>query len=139
MGIICVLENPVFLEDVGQFQKRHHEDDAPNVEEHLVSYISNRFQIYEIVLSLRRQRNCGTVQTAKQYEFIYTALKDEIMNPVPKEAIVTILRPPLLSPPRPATENIRSPRTSRGHWTCRSEVGQVGHMSFAEQFNAQHN
>jgi len=203
MGIICVLENPVFQEDVARYQKKHNElmndNDLMNenevmngnFDEHLISFISNRYQISEMVLSLRRQRNCGTVQTSKQYEFIYNALKDEIINPVPKEEIKTFLRPPPSSPnheiinlfpkeeiitflrpqlssptheiinpvpkediktilrpplssPRPLSppESVRSPRTSqeRGrHWTCRSEVGQVGHMSFAEHFNAQHN
>jgi len=146
MGIICVLENPVFQEDMARYQKQCHQltTDEPNTnfDEHLVSFISNRYQISEMVLSLRRQRNCGTVQTSKQYEFIYNALKDEIINPVPKEDIKTFLRPPLSSPTRPSPESVRSPRNSREdrrrHGTCRSEVGQVGHMSL-EHFNAQHN
>jgi len=145
MGIICVLENPVFQEEVQQIQKRHHEDDAPvNIDEQIVNFISSRFQVSEIVLSLRRQRNCGTVQTSKQYEFIYSALKDEMTNPVSKEEIKIFLRPPQspsspLSPPRPTNHHIRSPRSSLGPYTCRFEVGQVGHMNLAEQLNAQHN
>jgi len=118
------------------------EEPNTNFDEHLISFISNRYQISEMVLSLRRQRNCGTVQTSKQYEFIYNALKDEIINPVPKEDIKTFLRPPLSSPTRPSPESVRSPRNSREvrgrHGTCRSEVGQVGHLSL-EHFNAQHN
>jgi len=118
MGIICVLENPVFQEDVAHYQKKSYQlvtvtdDPSANFDEQLLSFISNRYQISEMVLSLRRQRNCGTVQTSKQYEFIYNALKDEIINPVPKEDIKTVLRPPLSSPSRPA-ESVRTPRNSR--------------------------
>jgi len=40
-------------------------------------------KIHEIVLSLRQQRNHGTVQNLSQYVFIYSALKDEALNPCP--------------------------------------------------------
>jgi len=44
--------------------------------------IVNQFEIFDIVLSLRQQRNRGTVQTVKQYEFIYQTLKDELDSPL---------------------------------------------------------
>jgi len=44
--------------------------------------IVDQFEIFDIVLSLRQQRNRGTVQTVKQYEFIYQTLNDEIDTPL---------------------------------------------------------
>jgi len=44
--------------------------------------IVDKFEIFDIVLSLRQQRNRGTVQTVNQYEFIYQTLQDEIDRPL---------------------------------------------------------
>jgi len=41
------------------------------------------YKIHDIVLNLRQQRNHGTVQNLSQYGFIYSALKDEALNPCP--------------------------------------------------------
>jgi len=45
--------------------------------------ILSQFRIPEMVLSFRQKRHPGIVQTPQQYNFIYTALLDEICEPTP--------------------------------------------------------
>jgi len=82
----CVMENPDFKINARKLREQIKLSVLDNecIESLLANLIST-FKINQVVLSLRSQRNCGTVQTPKQYEYIYSALKDEIINPGPSE------------------------------------------------------
>jgi len=82
----CVMENPNFSVHARNLREQIKLSglDQECLESLLTNLISS-FKINQVVLSLRSQRNCGTVQTPKQYEYIYSALKDEIINPGPSE------------------------------------------------------
>jgi protein tyrosine phosphatase len=62
-------------------------------EEMRLDSILSQFSVKDLVWSLRCQRNCGTVQNVKQYQFIYRALKDEILYPSFPSTIVNALPP----------------------------------------------
>jgi len=68
---------PEFRQNV---QKLIAQNCMPQLEEELNSFLAT-FNICTSVLSLRCQRNNGTVQNVAQYGFIYAALKDEVLNP----------------------------------------------------------
>jgi len=145
MGIVCVLENPSFKEAVEFFKNLRNSIEETNLEEKIASFISTHFRVSDIVLSLRRQRNCGTVQTPKQYEFIYHAINDELLSPVSIDEIFTNF-PPLLFPSENSTIRITSPRTSiRGKLpsSCREEADRpqiqtpLGRLK--DQINTQQN
>jgi len=69
--------SPEFRQNV---QKLIAQNSMIQLEEELNSFLAT-FNISASVLSLRCQRNNGTVQNVAQYGFIYAALKDEILNP----------------------------------------------------------
>jgi len=69
--------SPEFRQNV---QKLISQNSMNQLDEELNSFLAT-FNIGTSVLSLRYQRNNGTVQNVSQYGFIYAALKDEILNP----------------------------------------------------------
>jgi len=71
------ISSPEFRQKV---QKLIAENSMLQLDEELNSFLAT-FNICASVLSLRDQRNNGTVQNVSQYGFIYAALKDEVLNP----------------------------------------------------------
>jgi len=74
-----------------EFRKYVENQISQNMEDHLnleISKISEKFNIKDIVGSLRKQRNPGMVQNVKQYEFIYISLQDELRCPSRPSAAV---------------------------------------------------
>jgi len=69
--------SPEFRQNV---QKLISQNSMNELDEELNSFLAT-FNICNLVLSLRQQRNNGTVQNLAQYGFIYAALKDEVLNP----------------------------------------------------------
>jgi len=137
MSMMCVMENPRFKElrdSIRAHQSTLKDDD-------IILAISSNCRISDIVLSLREQRNCGTVQTSKQYEFIYLALKDELDEPGLSDATLSIFRsfPAEFNPARllSSSSNPRSSPSSVKVWTCRSASNQFDHSPFPERLNAQ--
>uniref|UniRef100_A0A6B2L7K0 Protein-tyrosine-phosphatase n=1 Tax=Arcella intermedia TaxID=1963864 RepID=A0A6B2L7K0_9EUKA len=51
------------------------------------------FGVFDVVYSLRCQRNNRMVQTEEQYLFIYKSLKDELLNPTVSSKSITLLKP----------------------------------------------
>jgi protein tyrosine phosphatase len=73
MAITSIMSSP-------QFKQLMYPTTKPDKEK-LLSLIADKFRIPEIVFSFRQKRHPGIVQTQQQYNFIYTALVDEICNP----------------------------------------------------------
>jgi len=69
--------SPEFRQNV---QQLIFQNSMNQLDEELNSFLAS-FNISNIVLTLREQRNNGTVQNLAQYSFIYAALKDEALNP----------------------------------------------------------
>uniref|UniRef100_A0A6B2L975 Tyrosine specific protein phosphatases domain-containing protein n=1 Tax=Arcella intermedia TaxID=1963864 RepID=A0A6B2L975_9EUKA len=72
--------NIEFLSDLSRILKNEVEDVDSSADLSLIHALSV-FKISDIVISLRQQRNPVTVQTAKQFEFIFQAIRDEILTP----------------------------------------------------------
>jgi len=95
-------------------------------EEMRLDSILSQFNVKDLVWSLRCQRNCGTVQNLKQYQFIYRALKDEILYPAFPSTIVDVLPPlnPEPAPPNPFDGDITFDDVVATHFrTTSSEMG----------------
>jgi len=88
MAIASIMSNPAFKQLVHESQSAKHNN--PNsCKLHRIA----QFQIPDIVLSLRNQRNPGMVQTLQQYKFIYTSLLDEINDPTTvSEALYRVIK-----------------------------------------------
>jgi len=73
MAITSIMSSP-------QFKQLMYPTTKPDKEK-LLSLIADKFRIPEIVFSFRQKRHPGIVQTQQQYNFIYTALMDELNHP----------------------------------------------------------
>jgi len=86
MTIASIMANPVYKQLVNELHSSK-QNNAMKLQR------IARFQIPEIVLSLRKQRNPGMVQTVHQYKFIYTTLLDEINQPtIVSEALCKVIK-----------------------------------------------
>jgi len=130
MGMMCVMENPLFKDLRDSLRASATVDD-----DGIIAAISSTCRIGDIVLSLRQQRNCGTVQTSKQYEFIYLALKDELVSPGLSEATLSLLR----AFPQEFNPVLSSPKNSRNlvFSNCRAASSHFEHSTYTESLNAQ--
>jgi len=75
MAIASVMSDPYFKQLQKEYPTPGKEDYQP------LLVILSQFKISKKVLSMRRQRHPGMVQTPHQYKFIYMALMDEIYHP----------------------------------------------------------
>jgi len=73
MAIASIISNPLFNQIL--YDPTQSKSDSGK----LLHLLSN-FQIPEMVLSFRKSRHPGIVQTQQQYNFIYTALMDELSH-----------------------------------------------------------
>jgi len=71
-----------------------------SLDQFLESFL-RQFNIKDLVLVLRQQRNCGMVQTAEQYQFIYHTLKEELI--CPSDSAVQL--PVVSQPPASSQDN----------------------------------
>jgi len=86
MSIASIMSDPAFKQLVKELQSTKHHNSMK------LQRIS-QFNIPELVLSIRNQRNPGMVQNIHQYRFIYTALLDEINEPTTvSEALYRIIK-----------------------------------------------
>jgi len=74
MTIATIMSNPLF----NQLILNHSQS---NPDKGKLMQLLLQFKIPDIVLSFRQKRHPGIVQTQQQYDFIYTALVDEICAP----------------------------------------------------------
>jgi len=74
MVIVSIMSDPIFNRII-------HEEAYSKSEKGKLFGILSQFRIPDMVLSFRQKRHPGIVQTPQQYDFIYTALLDEICNP----------------------------------------------------------
>lgn len=73
ISLASVMADPIFK----QLQKEY----TSYVDYQSLFATLSQFKIPNLVLSLRKQRHPGMVQTAQQYKFIYMSLMDEIYKP----------------------------------------------------------
>jgi len=75
MAIASIMSRPLFNQLI--YDPAYSKTDK----ERLLSVLSTFFSIPDIVLSFRKKRHPSIVQTQQQYNFIYTALIDELCQP----------------------------------------------------------
>jgi hypothetical protein len=74
MVIVSIMSDPIFNRII-------HEEAYSKSDTGKLFGILSQFRIPDMVLSFRQKRHPGIVQTPQQYNFIYTALLDEICYP----------------------------------------------------------
>jgi protein tyrosine phosphatase len=86
--IATIMNSPIFKNLV-----QTNPSPSPSDLGYLLQILSSHFSISNIVLTLRKQRHPGMVQTPHQYKFIYTTLLDEIYQPtVISEAVYKVIQ-----------------------------------------------
>jgi len=75
MAIASIMSRPLFNQLM--YDSAYTKSDK----DRLLSVLSTSFSIPDIVLSFRQKRHPSIVQTQQQYNFIYTALIDELCHP----------------------------------------------------------
>jgi protein-tyrosine phosphatase len=87
LTIATIMNSPIFKNLV-----QKNPSPSPNLG-YLLQILSSHFSISNVVLTLRKQRHPGMVQTPQQYSFIYTTLVDEIYQPtVISEAVYKVIQ-----------------------------------------------
>jgi protein tyrosine phosphatase len=88
LTIATIMNSPIFKNLV-----QKNPSPSPSNLGYLLQILSSQFSISNIVLTLRKQRHPGMVQTPQQYSFIYTTLVDEIYQPtVISEAVYKVIQ-----------------------------------------------
>jgi len=88
LTIATIMNSPIFKNLV-----QKNPCPSPSNLGYLLQILSSHFSISNIVLTLRKQRHPGMVQTPQQYSFIYTTLVDEIYQPtVISEAVYKVIQ-----------------------------------------------
>jgi protein tyrosine phosphatase len=87
LTIATIMNSPIFKNLV-----QKNPSPSPSDLGYFLQIISSQFSISNTVLTLRKQRHPGMVQTPQQYKFIYTTLVDEIYKPtVISEAVYRVI------------------------------------------------
>jgi tyrosine-protein phosphatase non-receptor type 9 len=73
IAIATIMNSPIFKNLV-----QKNPSPSPSDLGYLLQVLSSHFSVSNIVLTLRKQRHPGMVQTPQQYKFIYSTLVDEI-------------------------------------------------------------
>jgi protein tyrosine phosphatase len=86
--IATIMNSPIFKNLV-----QKNPSPSPSDLGDLLQTLSSNFSVSNTVLSLRKQRHPGMVQTPQQFQFIYTTLVDEICQPtLISEAVYRVIQ-----------------------------------------------